>query len=90
MPSVSEAFCPMLVPFGTHPPLATLAAPFASEGGESLRSLCGETALAECRCACAPERGTRPLPSAKAGVQFRKGDEKLRTMASKVPLELQR
>jgi hypothetical protein len=33
MPSVSEAFCPIFAPFGTHPPLATLAAPFASEGG---------------------------------------------------------
>ena len=33
MPSVSEALCPIFAPFGTHPPLAMLAAPFASEGG---------------------------------------------------------
>jgi hypothetical protein len=36
MPSVSEVFCPIFAPFGTHPPLASLAAPFASEGGRIL------------------------------------------------------
>ena len=45
MPSVSEALCPIFAPFGTHPPLASLAAPFAGEGGGILAHLARDPGL---------------------------------------------